>query len=216
MLRLVWLVFYFRLLTNYYFLAPKIIVFNSNANAFLHSNIVLICTLQSGSKPVEFAWKKFNDQLLPNVGKIQIDHHAEVSTLSIQNVSNYDSGDYSCIARNTFGTDRFNLPVTIKGYFCCDYCHTSRPIQMTWQFESPTKCGALYHSKRGFAILGICLFMLHFPWQWISLTVLVSLFQNEFLFGVFLCHFVSKFRCFCLKRYFYLKQLAFIWSIYLS
>ena len=102
-------------------LAPKIIVLNSNSNAKLYSNIVLLCSDQSGTtiKPLEFEWIKLglngdNIELSSNGDHIRIDHRDEVSTLSIQNVTSYDSGNYSCVAQNRKGSDRFTVSVLVQ------------------------------------------------------------------------------------------------------
>ncbi len=95
---------------------PKIVVFNSGGKQVLeHSRVVLLCTIVSGSKPIQLSWfvgeRAVNTE--NSIVKIKVDE--DVSTLLLPNVSRTDSGEYTCKAENQLGSDRFSLRVDVQG-----------------------------------------------------------------------------------------------------
>ncbi|KAH9397787.1 hypothetical protein TYRP_004114, partial [Tyrophagus putrescentiae] len=94
---------------------PKIVVFNSGGKQVLeHSRVVLLCTIVSGSKPIQLSWfvgeRAVNTEY--SIVKIKVDE--DVSTLLLPNVSRTDSGEYTCKAENQLGSDRFSLRVDVQ------------------------------------------------------------------------------------------------------
>lgn len=73
------------------------------------------CNVISGSMPLQISWYK-DDSPLENSDLIQIRNLSEeLSELIINSVSLNDSGKYSCIAKNSNGTDVSNVKVEIQG-----------------------------------------------------------------------------------------------------
>ena len=100
---------------------------------FVHKRVLaegsayrLICQVFAGTKPVFFQWNK-NGITLSNSpeSKFKIENNEEMlfSQFAIKIVDRNDSGNYSCIARNAFGTDIQSTLLIVKGlkYFIVNF-----------------------------------------------------------------------------------------------
>lgn len=106
-----------------------------------NSRLKILCSLQHGTEPIDFEWWH-NDLLIvsqqnPNY---RIESTQEDSLLIIERLSSNDSGNYSCIARNDFGSDRQQTKVIVTGlrntfYFCLIF-------SFFFNFDSKSMCGA--------------------------------------------------------------------------
>jgi hypothetical protein len=76
----------------------------------------LLCQSSAGTKPLFFQWIR-NGQTLVNSpeSEYRIENNDDYSLFSIKSVDRSDSGNYSCIVRNAFGTDLQSALLTIKG-----------------------------------------------------------------------------------------------------
>lgn len=68
-----------------------------------------------GSKPFEFRWLKNDHSLSDNDYKINIINYEDESQLIIDKLDRNDPGNYSCIVRNSFGTDIQSTILSVKG-----------------------------------------------------------------------------------------------------
>jgi len=80
------------------------------------SSYLLVCHDSSGTKPVFFQWNKNGITLSNNPeSKFKIENNDDNSQFRIEKLNRSDSGNYSCIARNAFGTDIQSTLLIVKG-----------------------------------------------------------------------------------------------------
>lgn len=73
-----------------------------------------LCTIKSGDGPFEFEWKH-DGKDLEKSSNIIIQSVLDSSMLRIQSVTSESSGNYTCIVKNAFGSDRFTALLTVTG-----------------------------------------------------------------------------------------------------
>ena len=78
----------------------------------------MVCTIEEGSQPIFFEWFKNSVPMkpIPEVN-YKIDNFESFSTLIIKNIERSDSANYSCFAKNSFGSDSHNVVLNINGMF---------------------------------------------------------------------------------------------------
>jgi len=74
----------------------------------------VFCSVQTGSKPFLFEWLK-NGHILPFGANYQVESSEDDSLLTIFKLSPNDSGNYSCVAKNQFGSDSQSTLLSVKG-----------------------------------------------------------------------------------------------------
>jgi hypothetical protein len=76
----------------------------------------LFCQISTGNRPLFFQWLK-NGQTLANSpeNEYKIENNDDFSIFTIKSVDRSDSGNYSCVVRNEFGTDVQSAVLTVKG-----------------------------------------------------------------------------------------------------
>ncbi|XP_053205988.1 cell adhesion molecule DSCAML1-like isoform X5 [Panonychus citri] len=100
--------------------APKIRPFNFPNNPMLGRSTLVYCVADVGSPPITYKWYR-NDQLIDNQKganegiTIMFEPISNALGLIIQSVSVKHSANYSCVARNLFGEDKFTSPLIVKG-----------------------------------------------------------------------------------------------------
>lgn len=72
------------------------------------------CTIRSGDTPLEFQWLK-DGQIIKESENLKIQYLMESSLLMISSVESKSSGNYTCIVKNTFGSDKFSAPLVVTG-----------------------------------------------------------------------------------------------------
>ncbi|GFU20638.1 down syndrome cell adhesion molecule-like protein 1 [Nephila pilipes] len=70
------------------------------------------CTIKSGDKPFEFQWMK-DGEIVRETSNIRIQSVLDTSLLIIEAVTSESSGNYTCIVKNSYGSDRFNAALTV-------------------------------------------------------------------------------------------------------
>jgi hypothetical protein len=73
----------------------------------------LMCSLSSGTKPVQFIWTKDGHEVPVQL----ITNHKTSSTLVIPSVSIQDKGEYTCQAKSSFGEDVKSANLVVSGEF---------------------------------------------------------------------------------------------------
>jgi hypothetical protein len=72
--------------------------------------------MSKGTKPVFFQWNKNGINLSKNPeSSFKIETFEDYSQIRIKTVDRNDSGNYSCIARNEFGSDIQSTLLVVKG-----------------------------------------------------------------------------------------------------
>src|SRR5689334_223659 len=87
-------------------LVPKLAKFVNFKNQNEGSTFAVLCSVEEGSTPLFFEWTK-NGQTIKSSShyNYKIENSKTSSTLNIEGVVRTDSGNYSCIAKNSFGSD---------------------------------------------------------------------------------------------------------------
>ena len=84
----------------------------------LNSNLKILCSIQHGSKPFRFEWHRNDRQLLANLKNVNYRIETlgdDDSMLIMERLGSNDSGNYSCIARNSYGMDRQRTQIIVTG-----------------------------------------------------------------------------------------------------
>ncbi|XP_071041046.1 cell adhesion molecule Dscam2-like [Parasteatoda tepidariorum] len=71
-----------------------------------------ICSVRSGDRPIEFAWKK-DGQPLPVASTTSVQSIEDSSVLIIKSVDSSSSGNYTCIVTNSFGKDQYTATLVV-------------------------------------------------------------------------------------------------------
>lgn len=74
----------------------------------------IMCAIFSGTLPISFSWRKDNVQLLSNdeMKITHVDDYQEI--LVIPHLTSMHVGNYTCSAKNAFGSDQTSVSVVLK------------------------------------------------------------------------------------------------------
>ena len=95
---------------------PEIDVLKPVINVEQHESFQLMCAILKGTKPIRFEWLRNGHKIVEN-DQISIDLKATSSILYIDKILVQHSGNYSCRASNSDGTDQSSTILQIKGLF---------------------------------------------------------------------------------------------------
>lgn len=91
---------------------PVIQPFSFPENVKLGQTVGVMCTVMHGQAPFKFVWQK-NGNVIKD--RVNINTMEKVSSLSIDPVAKTSSGNYTCIATNSFGRSSFSAFLRVKG-----------------------------------------------------------------------------------------------------
>lgn len=90
---------------------PKIAPFEFPVHSNAGDKISASC-LVSGSSPVKINWLKDDIPLSPSTAKVITED--DISTIVFKSVGAAQTGNYTCVAENSFGSDRFSARLSVK------------------------------------------------------------------------------------------------------
>ncbi|KAK8785222.1 hypothetical protein V5799_008405 [Amblyomma americanum] len=96
---------------------PKIGEFKFPANLSPGDTVAVTCVVMKGNAGLlDLAWLKDDQPVEPTASLAVTSARAgPLSTLTIVDVSAKDSGNYTCVARNAAGSDRFTAHLAVTG-----------------------------------------------------------------------------------------------------
>lgn len=96
-------------------IAPKLDEFKLKRFQDLETKFNLLCSIQKGTKPLQFEWQKNNEVLKSSNANLRIQNFEDNSLLIIDRLSTDDSARYTCTVRNKFGSDSQSTELSVKG-----------------------------------------------------------------------------------------------------
>ncbi|KAH6928385.1 hypothetical protein HPB50_015410 [Hyalomma asiaticum] len=129
---------------------PKVNPFLFTKSLSEGQSTAVTCTVTQGSKPVQLQWLKDGHEVVGS-GAVKLIKHETIVVLSIEPVKVADSGNYTCVARNKYGYDRytsvllvndapkiqpFQLPARVKAgdkvSATCNLASGTPPVTFSW------------------------------------------------------------------------------------
>lgn len=78
----------------------------------------LTCTIIKGDNPVNISWLHNNKVIENEAGISTVLLGKRISTLTVDSIQAEHSGEYTCLARNAAGSDRFIVRLAVNGSDC--------------------------------------------------------------------------------------------------
>lgn len=76
----------------------------------------ILCSTEKGSSPLFFQWTKDGNVISSNSEvNYKIETNSDETSLTIPRIERKDAGNYSCIVRNSVGTDFQSVTLSVKG-----------------------------------------------------------------------------------------------------
>ncbi|OTF79486.1 hypothetical protein BLA29_012753, partial [Euroglyphus maynei] len=80
----------------------------------VESSYILQCSISSGSTPIFFEWIKDDHKKLSST-EYKIDNYDTISSILFKHLNSNDTGTYTCIAKNVYGSDSITTKLVIQG-----------------------------------------------------------------------------------------------------
>jgi len=97
---------------------PKILPIPPMTNLLAEGmRAAISCQIVEGDLPVMFTWTKDSDGVNNGlgVGTVTRNHDEYSSSLIIERITAEHAGNYTCIATNSAGEEKFTVPLTVNG-----------------------------------------------------------------------------------------------------
>lgn len=111
-----WLIWLIIIFNDYFIVKPQIEPFTFNLNTINEQNTAkVICTVIAGDLPIEIKWLKDGAELRAGGNRrvMQLDDMMVMLSLSALSVN--DSGNYTCLAKNSAGRAEHTASLYVKG-----------------------------------------------------------------------------------------------------
>ncbi|GFR22306.1 titin [Trichonephila clavata] len=93
---------------------PEIEKFHFKENVKEGDFVSVVCLVKTGSQPITFLWYKNGNELIISNKKMSIENSPVISALILNSVTTENDGNYTCVAKNNFGSDRHSAVLKIK------------------------------------------------------------------------------------------------------
>lgn len=100
---------------------PHIHPFSFEEEANSGDSVQLTCHASKGDLPLTIKWLHNNKPILSHFGVITNKIGDRISLLTIPSVKDKNSGDYTCVAKNTGGESKFSAGLYVNGYYQTTY-----------------------------------------------------------------------------------------------
>lgn len=94
--------------------APKIVSMKLLDDIEIGQRVSIVCTLKEGTPPISFSWRKDGSPLAQS-NELKILHNDEFQeNLQIAKITPDHVGNYTCSAKNSYGSDQMSVAVVPK------------------------------------------------------------------------------------------------------
>ena len=93
---------------------PTMLAFSFPPDPEAGTDIFISCSAYKGSKPISYTWYHNGNEIYPGSG-VEIEPNRNALSLSIASAATMHSGNYTCIAKNAYGSDSYSANLNIKG-----------------------------------------------------------------------------------------------------
>lgn len=101
---------------------PKLVNFVSETYSVANVSHVILCNLMYGTQPITFEWSKNGHKIPINrTMNIKLESTENYSMLTINRLTGFESGTYTCIARNVYGYDLTSTKLHVQCKFIDQY-----------------------------------------------------------------------------------------------
>ena len=103
---------------------PKMLAFSFPPALEAGTDISVSCSANKGTKPIRYTWYYDGNILNPGLG-VEIESTRNALNLAIISATSKHSGNYTCIAKNSYGSDSYSASLNIRGiskiFFVCSH-----------------------------------------------------------------------------------------------
>lgn len=89
--------------------------FSFPKHVLLGQKTVVTCVAQTGTGPLHFLWKHNGETIANKPSRYAKTLTENISTMTVENLSAGDLGNYTCVVSNSVGSDSFTAPLVIQG-----------------------------------------------------------------------------------------------------
>ncbi|GFR22308.1 titin [Trichonephila clavata] len=77
--------------------------------------VSVVCIVKSGTQPITFMWFKDGQEFRSSSKDASIENSPVTSALILNSVTSESDGNYTCKAKNSYGSDQHSSALKVKG-----------------------------------------------------------------------------------------------------